>query len=122
MPKIAEKCQKITLLHLKSHLNQNNRHFLMYLVPLCFQVIIKICTISGCVAEMRNLGKSQQICDGVVDCPDFSDELYCPYCPEHHFHCGVGKMCIPKDRMCDGKVDCDNGADEKGCCKNILYF
>lgn len=69
----------------------------------------------GCVAEMRNLGKSEQICDGVVDCPDFSDELYCPYCPEHHFHCGVGKMCVPKDKMCDGVVDCDNGADEKGC-------
>ena len=48
---------------------------------------------------MRNLGKSNQICDGVVDCPDFSDELYCPYCPEHNFHCGVGKMCVPKDKM-----------------------
>ena len=66
---------------------------------------------------MRNLGKSDQICDGVVDCPDFSDELYCPYCPEHHFHCGVGQMCIPKDKMCDGNLDCDNGADEKGCRK-----
>ena len=76
---------------------------------------------SGCVAEMRNLGKSNQICDGVVDCPDFSDELYCPYCPEHHFHCGVGKMCVPKDKMCDGIVDCDNGADEKGCCKNLSF-
>ena len=52
----------------------------------------------GCVAEMRNLGKSNQICDGVVDCPDFSDELYCPYCPEHNFHCGVGKMCVPKEK------------------------
>ena len=81
--------------------------------------------ISGCVAEMRNLGKGDQICDGVVDCPDFSDELYCPYCPEHHFHCGVGKMCIPKTKMCDGNVDCDNGADEKGCRKlisNITQF
>ena len=77
--------------------------------------------LSGCVAEMRNLGKSNQICDGVVDCPDFSDELYCPYCPEHHFHCGVGKMCVPKDKMCDGIVDCDNGADEKGCCKNLFF-
>ena len=71
----------------------------------------------GCVAEMRNVGQSHRVCDGVVDCPDFSDELYCPYCPEHHFHCGVGKMCIPKQKMCDGTVDCDNGADEKGCCK-----
>ena len=83
--------------------------------------VLLICFFSGCVAEMRNLGKSNQICDGVVDCPDFSDELYCPYCPEHHFHCGVGKMCVPKDKMCDGIVDCDNGADEKGCCKNLFF-
>lgn len=74
---------------------------------------------SGCVAEMRNLGKGDQICDGIVDCPDFSDELYCPYCPEHHFHCGTGKMCIPRTKMCDGNADCDNGADEKGCCNSI---
>ena len=71
----------------------------------------------GCVAELRNAGKSSLICDGVVDCPDFSDELYCPYCPEHHFHCGVTKTCIPKEKLCDGNSDCDNSADERGCRK-----
>ena len=49
------------------------------------------------------------MCDGTVDCPDFSDELYCEYCPEKHFHCGVGQQCIDKNRMCDGVRDCDNG-------------
>ena len=88
---------------------------------LIFSLVFKLFNLFlGCVAEMRNLGKSEQICDGVVDCPDFSDELYCPYCPEHHFHCGVGKMCVPKEKMCDGIVDCDNGADEKGCCKYTI--
>ena len=73
----------------------------------------------GCVDALRENGRGVRVCDGVVDCPDFSDELYCDYCPEKHFHCGVGKQCIHKDKMCDGQTDCDNGADEKGCCE---YF
>jgi len=47
----------------------------------------------------------------------FADELYCPYCPERHFHCGVGEDCIPKENICDGVPNCRNGADEKGCCE-----
>ncbi len=69
----------------------------------------------GCLGELRQKGQSDLICDGVVDCDDFSDELFCPYCPEHHFHCGVGKRCIGKEKLCDGTSDCDNGADERGC-------
>jgi len=69
----------------------------------------------GCVGKMRESGFGGRVCDGVVDCPDFSDELYCDYCPEKHFHCGVGKRCIDKEKMCDGVDDCENGADEKGC-------
>jgi len=69
----------------------------------------------GCVEDMRGRGLEQRVCDGTVDCPDFSDELYCDYCPEKHFHCGVGRQCIDKEKMCDGVSDCYNGADEKGC-------
>lgn len=68
---------------------------------------------------MRENGLGSRVCDGVVDCPDFSDELYCDYCPEKHFHCGVGKRCIDKEKMCDSVEDCENGADEKGCCELI---
>ncbi len=80
-------------------------------------VVHYCCLFPGCVAELRNAGKGALVCDGVVDCADFSDELYCDYCPEQHFHCGVGKTCVPKEKMCDANIDCENGADEKGCRK-----
>jgi len=69
----------------------------------------------GCVKELQTGGQEGRVCDGVVDCPDFSDELYCDYCPEKHFHCGAGTQCIDKSKMCDAILDCDNGADERGC-------
>ena len=71
--------------------------------------------MSGCVKGLEQSGQEGRVCDGIVDCPDFSDELYCDYCPEKHFHCGVGRQCIDKTKMCDGILDCDNGADERGC-------
>ena len=73
----------------------------------------------GCVAALREAGQEGRVCDGSVDCPDFSDELYCDYCPEKHFHCGAGAQCIHKTKMCDGVKHCDNGADERGCCEYI---
>ena len=73
----------------------------------------------GCVAGLREAGQESRVCDGSVDCPDFSDELYCDYCPEKHFHCGAGAQCIHKSKMCDGVKHCDNGADERGCCEYI---
>ena len=85
------------------------------IVTFCLNFFMKL----GCVGEMRESGFGSRVCDGVVDCPDFSDELYCDYCPEKHFHCGVGKRCIDKEKMCDGVDDCENGADEKGCCELI---
>ena len=75
------------------------------------------------VEERREAGQEDRVCDGSVDCPDFSDELYCDYCPEKHFHCGAGAQCIHKTKMCDGVKHCDNGADERGCCeyKNVVF-
>ncbi|XP_008545469.1 atrial natriuretic peptide-converting enzyme isoform X1 [Microplitis demolitor] len=69
----------------------------------------------GCVRDLQNKALSPRICDGIVDCPDLSDEKNCAYCQENHMHCGIGRTCIPTTKRCDGKADCPNGLDEKDC-------
>ncbi|KMQ95306.1 atrial natriuretic peptide-converting enzyme [Lasius niger] len=69
----------------------------------------------GCVQALQSKALSPRICDGVIDCPDLSDEKNCAYCRDGYMHCGVGRTCIPHTKRCDGKVDCPNGSDEKDC-------
>lgn len=69
----------------------------------------------GCVQDLKQNALSPRICDGVIDCPDLSDERNCAYCRDGYLHCGVGRTCIPKIKRCDGRVDCPNGSDEKDC-------
>lgn len=68
----------------------------------------------GCANELKARGKEGNICDGVVDCPDFSDETSCDQCGPGLLHCG-GLQCIDIARRCDGRLDCDNGSDEQNC-------
>lgn len=79
-----------------------------------------VIVVTGCVKELQAHGLSSQVCDGVVDCRDLSDETSCSYCPDNHIHCGAGKVCITMEKRCDGKNDCPDGSDEKGCCKYLL--
>ncbi|OXA65058.1 uncharacterized protein LOC110843915 isoform X2 [Folsomia candida] len=72
-------------------------------------------TKPGCVQSLYETGQKQRICDGVMDCIDFSDELHCPYCTPGHFHCGISNQCISPDKKCDGTIDCPNSSDEKAC-------
>lgn len=71
-----------------------------------------------CVEYLQQNGYAHRICDGMMDCRDFSDEVDCNYCPEERLHCGVGAACIDFKQRCDGIVDCPNGSDERGCCKS----
>lgn len=71
--------------------------------------------IVGCVQALQAKALSPRICDGVIDCPDLSDEKNCAYCRDGYMHCGVGRTCIPRGKRCDGKLDCANGSDEKDC-------
>lgn len=68
-----------------------------------------------CAHGKKCIEKSQ-VCDGVPQCQDRSDELECAKYMEGCAHqCDDGSRCIPSSFLCDGERDCADSSDEASC-------
>lgn len=72
--------------------------------------------------ECRSRLGEDRRCDGIIDCPDFSDELGCYGCMAGQLWCKMREEahCVKKSQMCDGHINCDGGEDEVFCSRLSL--
>uniref|UniRef100_A0A8B9HM26 EGF-like domain-containing protein n=1 Tax=Astyanax mexicanus TaxID=7994 RepID=A0A8B9HM26_ASTMX len=72
-------------------------------------------------AHGRMCIEQSEVCDGVVQCQDRSDELGCMKKGEDCQH-QCGERCLPQSFICDGQTDCADGSDEAQCGESSLII
>ena len=113
----------------------------------CFRIAngINIFDNSKCWSCLEGtIIQRHQVCNGIFDCPDLSDECLCkrdgtenickgilgnPNCSLNEVSCPEDGSCLNASQICDGKKNCSDGFDEKHCirkceessgqCKNL---
>ena len=67
--------------------------------------------------------EKDQVCDGVPQCQDRSDELQCiKHMDGCVHHCDNKNRCLPANFLCDGEMDCLDGTDEANCGRLKLIY
>ncbi|XP_038053417.1 uncharacterized protein LOC119725894 isoform X2 [Patiria miniata] len=66
------------------------------------------CAPGECISQ-------QHVCNGYVDCLDYSDEIGCGNCTSNEFLCLSGDRCIHETSLCDHVSHCSDGSDVDAC-------